>query len=60
MDLFAAAAVCGLPVERIARADTVELALWNRVVVNAWKLHSRLMKDQAVLNANAVANMLKR
>lgn len=60
IDLLAAAAVSGVPVTPIIHGDRVEVALWERVVRRASDVHLKLMRDQAILNANAVARLFRR
>ena len=41
------AALCGVPVDRLVRADAVERALWLAVTERASALQVQLMKAQA-------------
>lgn len=57
---LAAAAMCGVPVERIALGDEVERALWLRVTNRASELKVQLIKAQASYNAEAISRLFRR
>lgn len=60
MEALAAAALCGVPVQRITDGDEVERELWLRVTARAAEVRVQLMKAQAAHTANAVGRLFKR
>ena len=58
--MLAAAAVCGVSVDRLVRSDSTERELLVSVTRRAAEVQVKLMKDQAIYTANAVANLFRR
>lgn len=52
--MVAAGCISGVPVERLVYGALVERELWVRVTRRASELQVKMMKDQAILNANAI------
>lgn len=58
--MIATACLLGVPAERLVYGDMVERLYWSRVLVRVIELHSTQRDNQAVSNANAVGEMLRR
>lgn len=54
------AGLCGLPAERIAYGDSIERALWVRVVKRAETVRIQMMKSEALYIAEAVSRLFRR
>jgi hypothetical protein len=58
IDALAAAALCGLPTDRITDGEPWERELWFTVTRRALDLHTRLMRNHAIDTANALGKVL--